>query len=150
MNTLLTVKDVAAILQVSKETVRKYVQQECIPFVKLTNGRMSAVRFHEDSIERWVFSREVNHDGQKLDKANFAVGPAQEQCKTAETVLETTLASEVETTVNSEVVENGAVRNRSRRISIILASYSHHFTPTSTKVYQRIQFPIIGGELCLN
>lgn len=62
MNTLLTVSDVASILQVSEETIRKYVRMECIPYVKLTPGRMSAVRFREKSLEEWLEHREVNWD----------------------------------------------------------------------------------------
>lgn len=66
---LLTVADVASILQVSEETIRKYVRMEVIPYVKLTPGRMSAVRFREESLEEWIAYREVNWEREKWKRA---------------------------------------------------------------------------------
>jgi excisionase family DNA binding protein len=48
--TLLTVRDVAAMLRVSERTVRQYVANNTIPYIK-ANGLL---RFDRDDIAKWL------------------------------------------------------------------------------------------------
>jgi len=50
METLLTVTDLAAVLKLAEQTIRRWVLKRQIPFHKI--GK--AVRFKPSEIERWV------------------------------------------------------------------------------------------------
>lgn len=51
---LLTIEDVAAYVNVSVNTVRSWVKQDRIPFLKA--GQL--LRFDQDEVEAWLRSRE--------------------------------------------------------------------------------------------
>jgi len=53
LNRLLTYEELAEVLQVSPGTLRNWVSQEFIPFVKV--GRV--VRFDPETINRWIRKR---------------------------------------------------------------------------------------------
>jgi excisionase family DNA binding protein len=55
MERLLTVEEVASWLQISKRTVRQWVQDEYIPFLKIG----ALVRFVPHSIREWLKKRET-------------------------------------------------------------------------------------------
>lgn len=66
MEPYLTVEEVAGILKISVQTIRRYVLRKEIPYRKI--GR--AVRFRQSEIEWWIehrnelraFDRQKNHD----------------------------------------------------------------------------------------
>lgn len=51
MERLLKVRDVAALLSVSRPTVYRYVNEQALPHVRLSGG---VLRFREREVERWV------------------------------------------------------------------------------------------------
>lgn len=53
MERLLTVKDVAELLQVSKRTIYDWTHVGYIPHYKFPNG----VRFKEDQLDKWLKNR---------------------------------------------------------------------------------------------
>lgn len=53
MERLMTVREVAEILQIKESTLRQMIQYKKIPYVKL-NGKKGAVRFRASDIERWI------------------------------------------------------------------------------------------------
>jgi len=55
MDKLLTIDDLARILNVKKSTIYQWVHMRLIPYIKV--GRF--VRFREKDIQRWLKSREV-------------------------------------------------------------------------------------------
>ena len=52
METLLTVDELAFQLKLAKQTIRRYVLEKSIPFLKIRK----AVRFRPSEIDRWVDS----------------------------------------------------------------------------------------------
>ena len=55
METYLTVKDVALLLQLSVQTIRRYTMNREIPFHKINR----AVRYKPSEIEKWVEERKA-------------------------------------------------------------------------------------------
>ena len=59
MDSLLTAKEVAALLQVNLSTVYLWVQQGHLPHICLSEGRRRrCIRFRREAIERWIEERE--------------------------------------------------------------------------------------------
>jgi excisionase family DNA binding protein len=56
MEALLTIADLAAVLKVTEKTVRKYVLENSIPYIKI----VGAVRFVPTEIEQWIEGRRKN------------------------------------------------------------------------------------------
>ena len=56
MSKMLTVKDVAELMQVKSLTVYRWVQDRKIPFAKLPGGTL---RFDADKINNWIQLRTV-------------------------------------------------------------------------------------------
>ncbi len=54
-NQLLTIGQVASMLQIATKTVRKYVWQKSIPYLKICGH----VRFDESQIQKWISERQV-------------------------------------------------------------------------------------------
>jgi excisionase family DNA binding protein len=54
MEQLLTIRDVAKILQLTERSVRERVKRGTIPFMKLDG----AIRFKPDEIDKWLKSKE--------------------------------------------------------------------------------------------
>ncbi len=54
-NHFLTVSEVAQLLNVAEKTVRKYVWERTIPYVKIGGN----VRFSQQKIQEWISEREV-------------------------------------------------------------------------------------------
>ncbi len=52
---LLTVDDAAALLQVSADLVRRWVQADQVPFIRLGHR---TIRFRRSSLEAWLADRE--------------------------------------------------------------------------------------------
>jgi len=52
----LTIADLAAVLKVTEKTVRKYVLENSIPYIKI----VGAVRFVPTEIEQWIEGRRKN------------------------------------------------------------------------------------------
>jgi len=55
---LLTVEDVARIVGVKPSTVKTWVHERSIPFIKIGAGKRSPVRFNPESIQRWLEDQE--------------------------------------------------------------------------------------------
>ena len=55
MESLLTVKELAAALKLTEQTIQRYVLRKEIPFHKI----MRAVRFRPSEIESWMESRKA-------------------------------------------------------------------------------------------
>jgi len=145
MNSLLTVQDVAEILQVSIDTIRKYVRMECIPYVKLTSGKASAVRFREESLEAWLLHREVNHERQKWS------GAGQDRITKIMSSSASTGSSGCKLHACKDLKKGlGRDRDELGRISNITAAFTHHFTPRYTAIYQNCPYWAARGDVCLN
>jgi len=65
VDTYLTVKEVAAIVQLSVPTIRRYTMKNEIPFHKINR----AVRFKKSEIEEWVEKREAAKAGVLFSEA---------------------------------------------------------------------------------
>ncbi len=52
---LLTVKEVAVILNIAEKTVRKYVWEKTIPYSKI-NGH---IRFEQERLAAWIKERQI-------------------------------------------------------------------------------------------
>ena len=57
METILTVKEVAAQLKFSEATIRKYVLKKSIPYYKVGGS----VRFMQTEIDEWLLARIQKH-----------------------------------------------------------------------------------------
>jgi predicted DNA-binding transcriptional regulator AlpA len=53
---LLKIKDVAELTQLQTSTIRKYVLNETIPFIKLDG----VIRFDSELIGQWIYSKSKN------------------------------------------------------------------------------------------
>jgi excisionase family DNA binding protein len=53
MSTLLTIKQVAALLNVSQRTIRRWIDAGDIAFIKLPGG----LRIRQENLERWLDKR---------------------------------------------------------------------------------------------
>ena len=62
---LLKVKDVAEYLNVSESTIRQWVGERKIPFVKLIGKRPGTVRFTIKMINEWIEMRKVAINNQE-------------------------------------------------------------------------------------
>ncbi len=51
---------IAKMLAVEERTVRDWVCKGIIPYVKLGEGKKSALRFHVPTIRKWAATRAVN------------------------------------------------------------------------------------------
>lgn len=60
MERLLTVRDVAALLSVSRPTIYRYVNEHELPHVRLSGG---VLRFREREVEFWVDEHVVSVAG---------------------------------------------------------------------------------------
>lgn len=56
MSTLLTIKQVAALLSVSDRTIRRWIDAGKISFIKLPGGDL---RMKEENLERWIDKRTI-------------------------------------------------------------------------------------------
>ena len=73
METLMTVNEVAAKVQLSVQTIYRYVMNRQIPFLKFG----SAVRFQQGEIQKWAETKKAglhaprneNHEGSLFDEA---------------------------------------------------------------------------------
>ena len=73
METYLTADDVAELLQLSVQTIRRYTMNKEIPFHKINR----AVRYKKSEIEAWVEMREdspAKHQSEKLESGLFNEG----------------------------------------------------------------------------
>jgi len=61
MEKYMTVKEVAAMVQLAEQTIRRYVMNKEIPFHKI----IRAVRFKPCEIEKWVEDRKTGKAGSK-------------------------------------------------------------------------------------
>lgn len=61
MNDYLTTEDVAKMLRVSKPTVRKAVEQQGLPAIRL--GRV--VRFERQAVEAWLAEQQKGSHGRR-------------------------------------------------------------------------------------
>ena len=68
MEQYMTVKEVAAMVQLAEQTIRRHVMNRQIPFYKI----IGAVRFKPCEIEKWVEERKAGKTGKK--KANNESG----------------------------------------------------------------------------
>ena len=59
---LLTVEEVAQIVGVKPSTVKTWVHDRSIPFIKFGPGKKSPLRFNPESIQRWYEEKE-SHPG---------------------------------------------------------------------------------------
>jgi excisionase family DNA binding protein len=66
MSRLLTARTVAGLLDVSTETVLRWVRRSELPAVRLPGG---PVRFREDEIEAWLASRATRADTGPISQA---------------------------------------------------------------------------------
>ena len=66
METYLTVKEVAEIVRLSVQTIRRYTMNKEIPFHKINR----AVRYKKSEIEEWVEKREAAKAGILFSKTN--------------------------------------------------------------------------------
>lgn len=62
----LTVKEVAVLLGIAEKTVRKYVWQKSIPYVKICGH----VRFNQKRLEAWLEQRQVPTIEEILNRKN--------------------------------------------------------------------------------
>jgi excisionase family DNA binding protein len=63
MDKYLTVKEVAVMVQLSEQTIRRYVMRKQIPFHKI----IRAVRFKTNEIQQWVEENKTGLTGSKKD-----------------------------------------------------------------------------------
>ena len=87
METYLTVEEVAAVLKLSVQTIRRYVLKREIPYHKINR----AVRFKPSEIEWWVEHRDelkAFGKGEKLDCVLFSDLEAGEMSASEEVVLD--------------------------------------------------------------
>ena len=64
MENYLTAKDVAGMVQLSEQTIRRYVMLKQIPYYKI----IRAVRFKPSEIQNWIEEREAAQAKQKSGK----------------------------------------------------------------------------------
>ena len=64
-NRLLTAKEVAEILGTKISTIKKWVFEKKIPFVKFGPGQKSLVKFNPKRINQWI--EEQSHEPQSKD-----------------------------------------------------------------------------------
>lgn len=74
MGQLLTVAQLAELLQVSTRTVREWVSTGSIPFLKLGQSRRSLVRFSLPAVEAWLQDRAKGPETQQQQR------PAPRRC----------------------------------------------------------------------
>ena len=65
---LLTVKDVAEYLNVSQSTIRQWVAEKKIPFIKLVDKKPGTVRFSKEMINNWINRKKIEpNDYEDID-----------------------------------------------------------------------------------
>ena len=69
MKQYMTVKEVAALVQLSEQTIRRYVMLKQIPFHKI----IRAVRFKPCEIEQWVEEKNAGQAGNQNDGNSVAL-----------------------------------------------------------------------------
>ena len=74
MGQLLTVAQLAELLQVSDRTVREWISTGSIPFLKLGQSRRSLVRFSLPAVEAWLQERSKGPEVQQPQR------PAPRRC----------------------------------------------------------------------
>jgi len=68
-NRLLTAKEVAQILGVKISTIKKWVFERRIPFVKFGPGQKSLIKFNPLKLNEWI-DQNSHEPGEGLDKVN--------------------------------------------------------------------------------
>jgi len=57
MTDLLTVKEMASLLQIHPNTIYQWVEKTEVPFIRLGNGKKSGIRFRKNDIDEWLEKR---------------------------------------------------------------------------------------------
>jgi excisionase family DNA binding protein len=73
-NNLLNVDEVAEILNVSTSTIRVWVLEKKIPFVKFGSGRGGLVKFNPVSLNDWIDCHSVRPGDIEFDSENMIAG----------------------------------------------------------------------------
>lgn len=58
--------EAARLLGVSPRTIEAWVARQSIPFVKLGEGKRSALRFRPSDLRAWIEARVVGAEGEKI------------------------------------------------------------------------------------
>jgi len=154
MNQLLTVADVAAILQLDKHRVYRLAEAGDLPFVRVSltaSARRGSIRFRESDVEAWVDSRVNAKTGRIIlpDYCKTDLRNSGNCCQIAHCPLEAGLAADVVLPVKAENRLLQAILNRLGRISNITSFIYNDLPPKLTNIQQYVAM-MFGGEVCLN